>query len=250
MKTRDIQRRMAAYVQLPHRIAEDPKYAGIYVDDHRLAAFVRLLWAADRSFPAHPSLPRAVDQATVDALAAVGLIALEVNDGYSVPDVDALRSRLAEAARLAGLASGESRRDPTEGERSVPDLGNAPFPIARGGTEREPTKTKTKTKTKTNVGSQVGRAKPSIRSSQTLSSVPREDVSEDEEPENVSEETVEIGVRSESTLGVKTSWCEAPRDHRLNGEHSIRDGRYWCAICGPRLALREKSAALLASAAQ
>jgi len=159
MKTRDIQRRTAAYVQLPHRIAEDPKYAGIYGDDHRLAEYVRLLWAADRSFPAHPKLPRGADQPTVDAMAAVGLIVLGSNDTYVIPEVDALRSRLAEAAHQAGIASGESRRDPTEGERAVPDPGNAPFPFSatEGGTEREPTKTKTKTKTKTetNVGSSV-----------------------------------------------------------------------------------------------
>ena len=58
MKTRDILRRTAAYVQLPHRIAEDPKNAGHLRRRRRLAAFVRLLWAADRSFPAHPSLSR------------------------------------------------------------------------------------------------------------------------------------------------------------------------------------------------
>ena len=87
------------------------EFPAVYYEDRLVAAWLRLLVAADRQYPDHPEIPRHVDDETLGALVTYGLVIL-MDDGqhYRMRGQDAERERRRERARAAGLASGKARR--------------------------------------------------------------------------------------------------------------------------------------------
>ena len=64
----------AAYVRVYYEIIDDPKFVGIYDNDHHLATWMRLLIAADAVWPASATLPVGTRKASIVALSEAGLI--------------------------------------------------------------------------------------------------------------------------------------------------------------------------------
>jgi hypothetical protein len=159
--------RKNAYFQTAHVVFEDDRYSAIVADPVKGWTWVRLAHAADRAWPGRASLPRWADQPTLDALVAADLIELSANDEYSIPGLDAVRSRASESASKAGKSSAEqavrddrghflprSQPTPVGPTQPTPVGPNTQRPLeleSNGGPTTE-TKTKTKTKTETNVG--------------------------------------------------------------------------------------------------
>ena len=135
MKTRTLEALRDAYIAVPHAIAEDDRFEKIYGDDARLATWLRLRLAADRAWPAPAMLPPLEPEIVAD-LVDVELIEIVSNGRYRVPGLDEARAKRIEAARIAGLASGQARQ-PKPPER----LRNEPFP--EKGTNRSPTDQRT-----------------------------------------------------------------------------------------------------------
>lgn len=98
----------ATYIEVLHRLAWEPDLQPVYHDDHSLAAYIRLSMTADACWPTPASLPRDLDQPTIDKLAETGLIELRPLGTYGIPGQEESRRRRHEAAKKAGLASVES----------------------------------------------------------------------------------------------------------------------------------------------
>jgi hypothetical protein len=92
------------YVRVYYRILEDPKFAGVYPDDPRLATWLRLLMTADNAWPHPAPIPRSVDAAAFAYLVDVGLVDLAANDLYRIHGLDAERMRRREQGVAGGLA--------------------------------------------------------------------------------------------------------------------------------------------------
>ena len=101
-----------AYVRVPHGLTQDPRFEGVFGDDHRLAWWLRMLLQADTCWPALAPLPR-VPRKIADALANAGLIELLPLGTFRVPGMDADRSKRVAAGRTGGLASAQSTNSPT-----------------------------------------------------------------------------------------------------------------------------------------
>lgn len=132
----------AAYSRVYWSIIDDPKFATVYDDDHRLATWLRLLLAADQAWPASANLPFGVRKASVAVLCSVGLIDV-TGTRYRVRGLDAERQRRKEWATSRG-ASGDRKvteRSPngvqTQGlridETRLDKTSNPPNPPQVGG---------------------------------------------------------------------------------------------------------------------
>ena len=122
--------RADTYVQVPHLISSDARFAAIYTDDRALAAWLRLYLTADETWPNPAPLPRSVDEDTIEKMVTAGLVAIEAGDRYTIPGLAEHRQASSDHARVAAWAR----------------WGNAPG-NAPGNAQSMPTKTKTKTKT-------------------------------------------------------------------------------------------------------
>lgn len=103
------------YARLYLDLIDDEKFASIYDDDHRFAAWCRLLLIAEGAWPASAHLPsaRLARPAAVAALADCGLIDLRPGDRYRIHGLDAERERRADLART----SVAQRRDRSGNDR-------------------------------------------------------------------------------------------------------------------------------------
>lgn len=89
------------YVRVYYRIVSDPKFADVYPDDRRLAAWLRLLIVADGTYPAPAPIPRRVNQAAFRHLVDLGIIDLVGADHYLIHGLQGERGRRSEQARQA-----------------------------------------------------------------------------------------------------------------------------------------------------
>jgi hypothetical protein len=105
------------YIRVYLGIPDDPRFATIYGDDHRLATWLRLLMGADAVWPSTPAIPRSVGEDALAALVDAGLVELLPHDHYRIHGLDAERERRSAQGRAGGLASGASRRGSTGAER-------------------------------------------------------------------------------------------------------------------------------------
>lgn len=118
------------YARLYTDLVDDPKFAGIYDDDHHFAAWCRLLMIAEGSWPASAHLPLNVRRGSVRALADCGLIDIQPGGRYRIHGLDRERELRREKAQRGGRARGKqmlsdrsanaepSRAEPSKAETS------------------------------------------------------------------------------------------------------------------------------------
>lgn len=90
-----------AYCRVYYSVKDDPKFEGIWGNNHHLATWLRLLMAADAIWPASADLPAAERRSSVKALAAAGLVDLLPRGMYRVHGLDAERGARRDAARAS-----------------------------------------------------------------------------------------------------------------------------------------------------
>ena len=88
----------ADYVRVYQTVVDDPKFAGIYDDDHHFSTWVRLLMAADAIWPASCPIPFGTRKASLTALVDAGIVDLMPDDFYRIRGLDAERGRRSAAA--------------------------------------------------------------------------------------------------------------------------------------------------------
>jgi hypothetical protein len=152
--------RRDSWFAVPAVIFEDERYADVVSDPRRGWGWIRMCHDADRIWPGHPSLPRWLDQPALDAMVGTGLVVVLPNDTYSIPHLDARRSKVFEDASengkdsAAGAVRDEAghfapRTNPTPVGGGAPTpVGDYPTPVGFSAPTPPPT-TKTKTKTET-----------------------------------------------------------------------------------------------------
>lgn len=87
------------YSRVYWSVRTDPKFDGIYADDRHLAAWLRLLIAADATWPAPADVPASARRSSVNALVEAKLIDLLPSGMFKVRGLDAERGRRRDAAR-------------------------------------------------------------------------------------------------------------------------------------------------------
>jgi hypothetical protein len=97
MATRDDKR----YVRVYQRIVDDPKFVDVWPDDARLALWLRLLMAADQSWPQPATIPRSVKARPFKALVDCGLVDMVNRDQYRIHGMDTDRIARHEQAQAA-----------------------------------------------------------------------------------------------------------------------------------------------------
>lgn len=90
------------YVRVYYRIIDDPKFAGVFDDDSRLACWLRLLLVADGTWPAPAPIPANVRRGAFQHLVDVGLVDVLPGSRYRIHGMDSERGeRRAKAQRAA-----------------------------------------------------------------------------------------------------------------------------------------------------
>ena len=89
------------YVRVYYRIIDDPKFAGVYDNDAALAAWLRLLLAADAMYPAPATLPHGIRRAALAKLTDAGLIDLLPGSRFRLHGLHNERERRTDQARRA-----------------------------------------------------------------------------------------------------------------------------------------------------
>jgi len=106
------------YSRVYWAIRHDPKFQGIYSNDRHLATWLRLLIAADATWPAPADIPANARRPSVDALTTCGLVDLLGDGLFTIHGLDAERGRRREAASrgASGTPTGTqvgTNRDPS-----------------------------------------------------------------------------------------------------------------------------------------
>jgi hypothetical protein len=101
--------RTPEYVRVYQSVVDDPKFVTIYDDDHHFATWVRLLMAADATWPASCPIPVGTRKASLNALVEAGIVDLGTGHRFRIRGLDAERGRRSEAGRAGGLASAQRR---------------------------------------------------------------------------------------------------------------------------------------------
>ena len=89
------------YVRVYYRIIDDPKFLDVYDNDAALAAWLRLLLAADAMYPAPATIPRGVKAAALDRLVKAELVDLLPGDRYRLHGLRSEREQRTDQARKA-----------------------------------------------------------------------------------------------------------------------------------------------------
>jgi len=91
------------YSRVYWSILDDEKFAAAYDNDHHLAAWLRMLLAADQAYPASGQVPQSVSRASLRALCDAGLIDV-TGRRFRVHGLDAERARRTALGRKASNA--------------------------------------------------------------------------------------------------------------------------------------------------
>lgn len=113
------------YVRVYYRIIDDPKFEGVYDHDAALAAWLRLLLAADAMYPAPATLPRSVKPAALKRLTDAGLVDLLPGDRFRLHGLRGERERRQDQARKAARKRWDHASADTDAmpEQSVSNAG-------------------------------------------------------------------------------------------------------------------------------
>lgn len=101
------------YSRVYWSIRSDERFAGVYSDDAALAAWLRLLIAADGVYPAPADIPAWLKPDTLALLAERGLIELVDSFHYRIHGLEAERERRSGSARSAAQARWDATRNAT-----------------------------------------------------------------------------------------------------------------------------------------
>ncbi len=82
-----------------HGVLDDEKFEKVYDDDHLFAGWLRLLIAADKTWPAPAPIPRDTHDDVLDKLAEVGLIDLLPHGQFLMHGAEAERKRRRDAVQ-------------------------------------------------------------------------------------------------------------------------------------------------------
>ncbi len=88
------------YTRVYWRAIDDPKFVGIWDDDAALAAWLRLLVAADMAWPATASLYHGVKPKALAALVKAGLVDLVAGHRYRIHGLDVERGKRSQQGTL------------------------------------------------------------------------------------------------------------------------------------------------------
>jgi len=91
---------------------DDPKFATVWDDDRALAAWLRLLVAADMAWPASASLYHGVNRAALTKLCDVGLVDMQTAGRYRIHGLDKERAARARQASDAAAARWDDDEPP------------------------------------------------------------------------------------------------------------------------------------------
>jgi hypothetical protein len=117
---------------------DDPKFAHVWDDDHALAAWLRLLVAADMAWPASATLYHGVRRPAIRKLCDVGLVDMQTSGRYRIHGLDKEREARSEEARTAanirhhGTADGFPPHTDTDYARNAPAVRPHPVGNAEG----------------------------------------------------------------------------------------------------------------------
>jgi hypothetical protein len=100
------------YTRMYWRLIDDEKFVEIYPDDHHFSLYVRLLMAADMSWPASASLPFATRKASLQKLCDVGLVDVLASGRYRIRGLDAERRKRQQKASNAAASRWEDDEQP------------------------------------------------------------------------------------------------------------------------------------------
>lgn len=108
-----------------HEAVDDPKFIDVWDNDARLAAWVRLLVAADLAWPQSATIPRSAKKAAIAALVIAGLIDLVDRDRFRVHGLDAERKgrneHAAHAAQSRWHPSGNAPSNAASNAQPMPN---------------------------------------------------------------------------------------------------------------------------------
>ena len=132
------------YTRMYWRLIDDEKFVEIYPDDHHFALYVRLLMAADMSWPASASLPYATRKTSLQKLCDVGLVDVLASGRYRIRGLDAERRKRQQKASNAAASRWEDDEQPA---RSANGTDEHPPSNANGMPSRaEPRKSQDETR--------------------------------------------------------------------------------------------------------
>ncbi len=106
------------YSRVYWTVRNDDRLTTIYPHDAHLAAWLRLLIAADMAWPAPADVPASIRKASLAALCDAGVIELQPSGLFRFHGLDTERGRRREAAQASAGRRSVSGRGPS-GERSV-----------------------------------------------------------------------------------------------------------------------------------
>lgn len=128
-----------AYCRVYYTIKDDPKFEGIREDDHHLAAWLRLLMAADAIWPASPDLPASARKASVKALVDAGIVDILPGGRYRIHGLDAERGTRRDNARTSVAHRTYNERNTNVSESGYSHSEPSQAEPSQAETESEPT---------------------------------------------------------------------------------------------------------------
>lgn len=127
------------YVRVYYRIIDDPKFSSVYDNDASLAAWLRLLLAADAMHPAPAHIPRGVKAAALDRLVKAELIDLLPGDRYRLHGLKSERERRQEQARKAARERWDKKDStPTPDALAMPEQSTSNADASGNGMHSDP----------------------------------------------------------------------------------------------------------------
>jgi hypothetical protein len=116
------------YSRVYHDAQTDPRFETIWPDDAALALWLRLLIAADGTWPTPCPVPRTANEDALNALVAAGLVELLPGDLYRIHGLDAERTRRSEAGKRAIQARWDTARNTASNTASISPRNTEPIP--------------------------------------------------------------------------------------------------------------------------
>jgi hypothetical protein len=119
----------AEYSRIYHTVVEDDKFAEVYDDDRRWAAYTRLLMAAESAYPSPAPLPRWLADDVLEHLASVRIIEVVRGTSYRIVGLKAEREGRLNGNQVGGKARAEkAERDEHGRFLPAPDAGASDEP--------------------------------------------------------------------------------------------------------------------------
>lgn len=147
----------APYSRVYWTIRNDPRLLGIYPNDAHLATWMRLLLAADMSWPAPADIPSNVSRKSLDALESAGVIELVAGGMFTFHGLDAERGRRREAA----AASARRRYGRSADEERTQSIRSADAVLSSSANAVQTQSVRSADADRTQTGRTASRAEPS-----------------------------------------------------------------------------------------